>query len=194
MKIAVGSTRAAKLAAVRLSLARIGAVVPSWNDAEIVARAVEGVAPAMPLTDAELMRGAWARARAVHDALRAEGSRTDFYVGMEGGFHTTTFDGVTHTFLRGWVCVSDGGREAFGVTPSVCVPASVARRVIDENRELGAVIDEVAGESDVRSRQGAWGVLTLDLITRAASFETALVAAFAPFYNAGLYPEVPGER
>ena len=103
MKIAVGSTRAAKLSAVRGSLARIGAIVSSWNDAEIVAREIEGAAPAMPLTDAELMRGAWARARAVRDLLHAEDSRADFYIGMEGGFHTTTFDEATHTFLRGWV-------------------------------------------------------------------------------------------
>lgn len=140
------------------------------------------------------MRGAWARARAVRDLLRAEGSRAHLYVGMEGGFHTTTFGDKTHTFLRGWVCVSDGERNAFGVTPSVGVPASTARRVIEENIELGVVIDEVTGEHDVRSRRGAWGVLTLDLITRGASFETALVAAFAPFYNAELYPEVSGER
>jgi non-canonical (house-cleaning) NTP pyrophosphatase len=45
----------------------------------------------------------------------------------------------------------------------------------------------VANEQDVRSRQGAWGVLSRDLLTRAMSFEAALVAAFAPFYNARLY-------
>src|SRR5205809_264062 len=54
-------------------------------------------------------------------------------------------------------------------------------------RELGDVIDEVAGEHDVRSRQGAWGVLSRGLLTRSMSFETALVAAFAPFYNARVY-------
>lgn len=79
------------------------------------------------------------------------------------------------------------------MTPSISVPASVARRVIEEKRELGVLVDEVAGESDVRSRQGTWGVLTLDLITRAASFETALVTAFAPFYNAGLFRVISGD-
>jgi non-canonical (house-cleaning) NTP pyrophosphatase len=49
------------------------------------------------------------------------------------------------------------------------------------------VIDEVAGSTDVRSRQGAWGVLSRDLLTRAMSFEAALLAAFAPFYNPKLY-------
>ena len=49
------------------------------------------------------------------------------------------------------------------------------------------MIDEVAEENDVRSRQGAWGVLSRDLFTRAMSFEVALVAAFAPFYNSEMY-------
>jgi inosine/xanthosine triphosphatase len=49
------------------------------------------------------------------------------------------------------------------------------------------VIDEVAGERDVRSRQGAWGVLSRDLFTRSMSFEVALLAAFAPFYNLAMY-------
>jgi non-canonical (house-cleaning) NTP pyrophosphatase len=49
------------------------------------------------------------------------------------------------------------------------------------------VIDETAGEHDVRGRQGAWEVLSCDLFTRAMSFEVALVAAFAPFYNEEMY-------
>jgi non-canonical (house-cleaning) NTP pyrophosphatase len=59
--------------------------------------------------------------------------------------------------------------------------------VIEDGRELGELIDHVAREQDVRSGRGAWGVLSRDLVTRAASFETAVVAAFALFYNADLY-------
>ena len=51
------------------------------------------------------------------------------------------------------------------------------------------VIDEVAGTKDVRSRQGAWGILSRDLVTRAMSFEVALIAAFAPFYNKAMYTD-----
>ena len=61
------------------------------------------------------------------------------------------------------------------------------KNVIEGKRELGLVIDEVAGARDVRSRQGAWGILSKDLLTRSMSFEAALIAAFAPFYNPELY-------
>ena len=125
--------------------------------------------------------------RTAAELLEAEAKPADFYVGLEGGFHSITFDGERRTFLHGWAYASDGARGYFGHAPAVTVPASVVARVEQTGRELGEVIDEVAGEHDVRSRQGAWGVLSRGLFTRAASFETALVAAFAPFYNARLY-------
>jgi non-canonical (house-cleaning) NTP pyrophosphatase len=73
------------------------------------------------------------------------------------------------------------------MSPSIGVPPAIVKNVIEGKRELGLVIDEVAGARDVRSRQGAWGVLSRDLLTRSMSFEAALIAAFAPFYNPELY-------
>lgn len=187
MIIALGSDRAAKIMAVRAAVARIAAIDMRWSEATITARAVVTNAPAMPLTDWELMRGARARAMTVRDELQKEGTGADVYVGLEGGFHSINIDDEWHTFLRGWAYAMDNERGYFGATPSVSVPASIADMVIDGKRELGIVIDEVAGERDVRSRQGAWGILSRDLLTRSMSFESALIAALAPFYNAELY-------
>jgi non-canonical (house-cleaning) NTP pyrophosphatase len=187
MIIALGSDRAAKIMAVRAAIARIAAVDSRWKEATVTARAVETDAPLMPLTDWQLMHGARARAFAVCEQLRGEGTSAELYVGLEGGFHSVSVDDEWHTFLRGWAYAFDGERGYFGAGPSVTVPASIADMVIDGKRELGVVIDEVAGERDVRSRQGAWGVLSRDLLTRSMSFEAALIAAFAPFYNAGLF-------
>ncbi|HYE14596.1 MAG TPA: inosine/xanthosine triphosphatase [Pyrinomonadaceae bacterium] len=188
MIIALGSARAAKIMAVRAACARVSEVDARWGRAEIIARAVESGVPRMPLNDTQLMRGAVGRAEAVREALAAEGKRADLYVGLEGGFHSVTFAGARHTFLQGWAYVRDGGgRGHFGAAPAVTVPAEIAARVERTGRELGEVMDEVAGEHDVRSRQGAWGVLSRGLLTRAMSFETALVAAFAPFYNEEIY-------
>jgi inosine/xanthosine triphosphatase len=187
MKIALGSSRAAKITAVRSSVARIAAMDPSWLDAVIAALEVTTNSPAMPMTDEELMRGAMARAFAVRDQLLNDGTHADLYVGLEGGFHTIELDGSRLTFLRGWAYVTNGMRGNFGASPSISVPESIVLAVANGKRELAGVIDEVAGEHDVRSRQGAWGVLSRDLFTRAMSFETALVAAFAPFYNSRLY-------
>ena len=188
MLIALGSARPAKIMALRAACARVAEVDRRWRQAELVARPVETGVPRMPLNDTQLMRGARNRAEAVRELLEAERSPADFYVGLEGGFHSITFDGARRTFLHGWAYVSDGGaRGYFGHAPAVTVPPAIVARVEGTGRELGEVIDEVAGSTDVRSREGAWGVLSRGLLTRAMSFETALIAAFAPFYNARLY-------
>jgi non-canonical (house-cleaning) NTP pyrophosphatase len=175
--------------AVRASIARVAEVDPSWAEASVVARAVDTNVPAMPLTDWQLMEGARERALAVRDLLSSRRMTADIYVGLEGGFHSISVGGEWHTFLRGWAYAYDGKRGHFGAAPAISVPSSIVKKVIEGRRELGLVIDEVAGARDVRSRQGAWGVLSRDLVTRSMSFELALLAAFAPFYNSKLYLE-----
>ena len=185
--IALGSDRAAKIMAVRASVARIAAIDSAWAEANVVARAVTTNIPAMPLNDWQLMQGARERALAVRDSLRSRRIDADIYVGLEGGFHSISIEGEWHTFLRGWAYATDGEKGSFGAAPSISVPPAIVKSVIEGRRELGLVIDEVSGGRDVRSRQGAWGVLSRDLVTRSLSFELALIAAFAPFYNAALY-------
>jgi inosine/xanthosine triphosphatase len=185
--IALGSDRAAKIMAVRTAVARIAEVDSAWRDASVVARSVKTNAPSMPLSDQDLMQGARLRAEAVREILLQQNLEAELYVGLEGGFHSILLGEEWQTFLRGWAYVTDGYRGSFGMSPSISVPDSIVAAVVDGKRELGIVIDEVAGTRDVRSRQGAWGVLSRDLLTRSMSFEAALIAAFAPFYNESLY-------
>jgi inosine/xanthosine triphosphatase len=186
-RIALGSDRAAKIMAVRASVARVAEIDAAWRDATVVARAVKTEAPAMPMNDWELMSGARQRAQAVREMLISQELAADLYVGLEGGFHSISIDGDWHTFLRGWAFVTDGERESFGMSPSIRVPDAIVEDVVQGKRELGIVIDDFAGIRDVRSKQGAWGVLSRDLLTRSMSFEAALIAAFAPFYNPQMY-------
>jgi len=185
--IALGSDRAAKIMAVRATIARIATIDPAWANANVVARRVETSIPSMPLTDWQLMQGARERALAAHESLRSRRLEADIYVGLEGGFHSVSIEGEWHTFLRGWAYATNGEQRAFGAAPSISVPAHIVKTVMEGRRELGIVIDEVTGGFDIRSKQGAWGVLSRDLVTRSMSFELALIAAFAPFYNPKLY-------
>ena len=174
--------------AVRASVARIAAIDPDWNEANVVARRVEVSVPAMPITDWQLMQGARERAFAAQESLKNRRLSADIYVGLEGGFHSISIEGEWHTFLRGWAYATNGfDRSAFGAAPSISVPADIVKSVIEGRKELGLVMDEVTGGRDIRSKQGAWGVLSRDLVSRSLSFELALIAAFAPFYNPKMY-------
>jgi inosine/xanthosine triphosphatase len=188
-RIALGSDRAAKIMAVRAAVARVAEIDSAWSDVNVVARKVLTGAPGMPLNDWQLMSGARQRALAVQDVLIGQKLDADLYVGLEGGFHSISLEGEWHTFLRGWAFVTDGERGSFGMSPSIAVPEPIVESVVKGRRELGEVIDEVAGMRDVRSRQGAWGILSRDLLSRATIHEIALIAAFAPFYNLGLYEQ-----
>ena len=187
MKIALGSLRAAKVEAVRSAAAQVASIDAQWGAAEIIVSEVDTDIPAMPLSDEDLMRGAKARALGVRELLLEDNASADLYAGLEGGFHSIAIEGEVITFLKGWAYVTDGSRGSFGASPSISVPGAIVRSVVHGGRELAEVIDETAGEQDVRSRQGAWGVLSRDLFTRAMSFEVALVAAFAPFYNSEMF-------
>lgn len=165
----------------------MAAIDPAWAEAKVLARPVQTTVPAMPMNDWELMQGARERALAVRDQLLGQQRTADIYVGLEGGFHSISIEGEWHTFLRGWAYATDGKNGTFGATPSISVPAALAKKVIEGRRELGLVIDEVAGTQDVRSRQGAWGILSRNLMTRSMCYEAAFIAAFAPFYNKAMY-------
>jgi hypothetical protein len=55
MRIALGSSRAAKVAAVHSAATRIASIDAPWGDAAIIAFDVETDTPVMPLTDEDLM-------------------------------------------------------------------------------------------------------------------------------------------
>lgn len=187
MKIAVGSTRPPKLQAVHEAWEVFaGAILEDSSEAvSIVAYDVSSNSgPAMPLSVEELMRGAKSRAENLALQLKRERAEAEFYIGLEGGFHIVDFEGARRqVFLESWAYVSDGHQGFFGHGGGVFVPPRLSSPVVDRGIELGIVIDRFAEESDIRSKQGAWGVLTRDILTRKHSFVIALIAAFAPFYN-----------
>jgi inosine/xanthosine triphosphatase len=193
--VAVGSTRRPKLNAVWEALTVFGPAIDSDAKFEVVAVEVESGVGHTPLSRAELMAGARGRAEAL---LRISRERSDaaaweYFVGLEGGFDVVQEDARRLVFLQNWAYVADRtGRGAYGQSGAILVPEPVARKVVDEGIELSAAIDAFAGARGVRDQQGAWGVFTGNLITRQDSFRTAVINAFAPFFNASIYGKNAG--
>jgi inosine/xanthosine triphosphatase len=179
MLVLVGSTRPAKVEGVRDAIAAISQRDARFASAELVPRDLTTVAPRMPMSIEEIVEGARTRARALREGVGSS-DRVTYAVGVEGGL--AQLPATDLWTLQTWVVISDGDRWSYGGGPSLQLPARVAGRVLS-GEELGDVVDDLAARS-VRGTQGAWGVLTLDLIDRRDAFRLAALAAFAPFYNA----------
>ncbi len=142
----------------------------------------------MTLSIKELMTGSYNRVQNLKQEDRDSPDRPDFYVGLEGGFFGEVSPGQKRWyFLQSWVYVSDGERGYFGASGATPVPERIVHDVVEGKNELGEVIENYGMESAIRDKDGAFGVFTQGLITRQASFEFALLSAFAPFFNQTLY-------
>jgi inosine/xanthosine triphosphatase len=186
--IAVGTTRRPKLNAVREALDLIGPSLDPAAQFEIAGVDVASGVRHTPLSREDIMQGARQRAQALLRIGREKSGQWKYFVGLEGGLDVVHENGMRQVFLESWAYVSDGsGRRAFGQSGAVAVPETLAIRVVDKGVELSEAIDAFAGGRGIRDAQGAWGVLTRDLITRQDAFRVALINAFAPFYNREIY-------
>jgi inosine/xanthosine triphosphatase len=185
--IAVGSTRRPKLSAVTEAVQAFGPALGLAAEFAVSGFEVESGVSHTPASRGELMRGARRRAEALVDLAREKREVWHYFVGLEGGLDVVLEDGGQRVFLESWAYVTDGVRRHYGRSGGVEVPAALAQEVLENGVELSVAIDRFAGAVGVRDAQGAWGVLSGNLITRQEAFRIAVIAAFAPFYNAKMY-------
>lgn len=191
--VAVGSTRRPKLNAVREALETLAPLLaPSAEFAVAGAEVPSGVSHT-PASREELMQGARQRAEALMELAAKQSQAWRYFVGLEGGLEVAierdshTGESRRRVFLESWAYASDGARGFYGRSGGVEMPQILAAEVLDRGVELSLAIDRFAGEVGIRDAQGAWGVLSGNLISRQEAFRVAVIAAFAPFYNARVY-------
>lgn len=189
IRVAVGSKRAPKLEGVREALVVLGPLLHPALPFEVMGFEVETGVGHTPRSRAELMAGARGRCQAV---VRVAGESAAYFIGLEGGLDVIYEDGNQTgrrlVFLESWAYVSDpGGRGFYGCSGAILLPEALATEVLDRGTELSHAIEAYTGIHGVRDSQGAWGILTKNLINRQESFRIAVISAFAPFFNAALY-------
>ena len=176
MRIAVGTTREPKLAGVRAALERLAALPWPGEPVELAPVAAASGQADTPLSAEATVAGARARARAARGSVPG----CDLALGLEGGLEVLG-RAPLEVVLRNWAVAWDGAREGVGSSAGILLPEPVAVAVLGGD-DLAAVIDRWAAELDVRSRQGAFGVLTAGVVNRADAFVQAVLTALAPFY------------
>jgi len=194
IRIAVGSTRRPKLAAVSEAIQDFGAVLAPGMEFEVVGVEVESGVGHTPANRGELMQGARQRAEALVHLAQDKNEEWRYFVGLEGGLDVIEEGSSRRVLLESWAYVSDGRNGHYGRSGGVEIPEALAHEVLENDVELSAAIDTFAGAVGIRDAQGAWGVLSGGLISRTEAFRVAVVAAFAPFYNAKMYHAASAAR
>lgn len=191
MIVAVGSTRGPKVVAVRRALGFLRKRFPRFLPGEIqlIARSVPSGTSSTPRSTPELTAGARHRARTLFKVLSSEGTVPALSLGLEGGVLSESgIEGNQNTFLlEGWAYATDGELGFFGSSGCLPLPDQLAEAVVARGQELGSASDELYRQADIAGRQGTFGVLTGDIITREEAFVRALIHALAPFYNSKAY-------
>ena len=180
--IAVGSKRGPKLNAVREALESFGSMLAPGAEFQIEGVGIPSGVSHTPLSREELMAGARQRAEALQRIARESGAPWKYFVGLEGGLDVVPFENSRRVFLESWAYVADASAAGFfGQSGGILIPEPLAQRVVDEGVELSDAIDSFAGGNGIRDANGAWGILTRDIITRQEAFRIAVIHAFAPF-------------
>lgn len=186
MRVGVGSRNPVKVAAVESVLE---SALESTRDGRFEPLSVESVAvdsavPEQPFGEAETIAGGENRARAVVAARSDRAAGFDLGVGLEGGVAEVA--GTDGLYLVMWAAATDGAdgasRMGRGAGPRLRLPDEIARRVRD-GEELGPVMDDVLGESNVAEKQGAAGALTGGIVDRQEALESAVAGALGPFVS-----------
>ena len=174
MRIAVGSKNPLKLSAVESICKKI------HPGAEYFPVDVNSGVSHTPLSNEETIAGARRRAQ---EALTI--ARADWGVGLEGGMARVGdrwFSGV-------WCVIRDGEKETMGGGVHFEIPDFVCRGILEEGREMGDCMDELAGMKMTKRRMGAEGILTGGKIDRLRTFQNAVIYALAPYLCRPYYQE-----
>jgi non-canonical (house-cleaning) NTP pyrophosphatase len=186
--VVVGSTRRPKVNAVVEALTQVRTVFPEVPHFEVHGVEVPSGVAGTPLSRDAMMSGARQRVEALIEIGKAAHEPWQYFIGLEGGLEVVPVPNGRLVFLESWAYVADTtGRGSFGQSGAVLLPDALAKTVVDDGVELSDAIDAFAGGHGIRDAQGAWGILTSNLVTRQEAFRVAVINAFSPFFNQVLY-------
>lgn len=135
--------------------------------------------PDQPMSEEETLRGATNRANHVSKLV----PDADYWVGIEGGLAEINEDLQAFAWI---VIKSKDGIIGKGRTGSFFLPNKIID-LIKQGKELGEADDIVFGRINSKQGNGAVGILTHNVLTRATFYEPAVVLALIPFKNLELY-------
>lgn len=173
-KVAIGSHNPVKIEATRRAFSSL------WPEERFEFAGVDassGVSD-QPMSDEECVKGARNRAK---DALRK--AKADYGVGIEGGICKVD----DCYFARAWVVVVDQkSGVGSGSTISAPMPPKFME-LIHSGMELGKANDILTGRENTKQKEGYFGLITNNLITREKGYTDGVIMALASFKNKDIF-------
>lgn len=175
MKIAIGTTRTPKIEGIKKGIETCPFLADIKDEITYFPHNVDSGISDMPLSIDEVML--WAKNRAQN--LKSLES-ADYYIGIEWG--TTAIGDKKYIF---WVVYIENNllEWHYGFSPMMELPRIIELKLYEEWLDLGPVMGELSGNTNLRSENGSMGAWSSDMLTRTDEFESAFKAAISPFYN-----------
>lgn len=175
----VGSSNPVKIEAVRQAAAI------QWPETQAIGIEVESGVGSQPMSDAETKTGSENRAKQV--LVQAQRGKQTFPqdqpilgVGLEGGVWETENGELWSTV---WVTVCDHTGQMWSANGGRIKVPDVFAHKIKAGEEMGPVVEEYIGESDVRKKQGMFGVITNNFVTRTEEYASVARMAIGVWFG-----------
>ncbi|CQR48172.1 Non-canonical purine NTP phosphatase [Paraliobacillus sp. PM-2] len=141
--------------------AKVQAVKTVFQDAKVIGMNVSSDVSSQPFSEEETLLGA--KNRAKHAISSGDAS---IGIGLEGGVATYN----SQLFLINWGALVDQTGEMYVASGArIPLPEEIGVE-LKKGYELGDVMEQYAHKQDVRKKEGAIGIFTNDLISRADMF------------------------
>lgn len=131
-----------------------------------------------PMTSDDTLQGA--KNRAEH--CKEQYPKADFWIGLEGGCERDGND--MQAFA--WIYILSKNQSGKGKTGTFFLPKAVID-LMDQGYELGEADDIVFHRQNSKQGDGAVGILTNTVYTRATYYAEAVIFALIPFVQEELY-------
>ncbi|MGF7117966.1 inosine/xanthosine triphosphatase [Methanobacterium oryzae] len=173
MKIIVGSKNPVKINATKNILEKI------YGKVDVTGIDVESEVPDQPFGKEQTIQGAINRAKNVYS------NDFDLSVGIESGLMKIP-NSITGYIDLQWCAIFDGNKITLGVSAGFEYPPLVIEEVL-KGKEVGDVMDKVAGVDNLGQKTGAVSYLSNGLLNRTENTEQCVLTAMIPRMNEKIY-------
>lgn len=185
MKIFVASENPVKINSVRIAAAE------TFPEVEVQGFAVPSGVPEQPMTDVETRTGSINRAKNLKDLVFSKKEELNFdpekdeylFVGAEGGVDNPPFAEEGELWSTVWISVLDKEDKIYSSNGARFeVPRIIGDKLL-AGEEMGPTVAKLFAEDNIKTKQGAIGVITRNFIDRTEEYVGIAKLALGLWYG-----------